>query len=384
MDLITYSLLNSNGSSEEYYSDIHDFTNETLNLSEPLLPTVRSFMQFINLNNIEPLRDESEYLLELLSFGVLWQTYAHIALSVKHAPFGLLSNMAEWRKKHQKLKPYIDHIRGVLISYFLLPEKKHSVIPAPPPTLNQLEHVYKWFMATGEFREQALRFINWRNFWKTRPQEEVASLFREIESLTFRFKENAANKLSKYTINVNTFITKNIIFYRWREDRLSCMKSEIEYHLNMVGADIMNRAFAKQFNETDKKAVLVPGCMRIHVTHECKAIKVPGGLQCIGCNKECKVNELRINGMKNNYLVFIIPHASDLSLWSPAKRNDNLGVVASACLTTLVEGGWELKRYGVPAQCVVLDYCGCKKHWHPTGFPTQFNYFELNRRLMHI
>jgi hypothetical protein len=57
------------------------------------------------------------------------------------------------------------------------------------------------------------------------------------------------------------------------------------------------------------------------------------------------------------------------------------GVVAVACVPTLVEGGGELKRYGVPAPCVLLDYSGCKKHWHPEGVPTSLNFGELRRIL---
>jgi len=93
----------------------------------------------------------------------------------------------------------------------------------------------------------------------------------------------------------------------------------------------------------------------------------------MGCTPGCKVNDLRKTGKKHDFDVYVIPHASDLSQWSPSKRKESLGVVASACLTTLVEGGWELKRYGVPAQCVVLEYSGCSKHWHPEGIETEIN-----------
>ena len=57
------------------------------------------------------------------------------------------------------------------------------------------------------------------------------------------------------------------------------------------------------------------------------------------------------------------------------------GVIASACVTTLVEGGWELKRYDVPAQCVLLEYSGCRKHWHADGVPTALSMRELKRIL---
>jgi uncharacterized protein len=383
MEAITYSLKDQTNDSAEYYSAIRTFTDTVLHNSDPLLPMIIDFKDYLRSNLIEEIRETEEYILELLSFGILWQTYAHIALKVRLAPFGTLAKLAEWRKKHQKLKPYIDNARGVMTTLFLLPEKTYKVVPAPPPTLDQLEHVYKWFMATGEFREQALRFINWRSFWMTRTPDQVAEMFKAIESFTFWFKEEAQKELGRYTENVDSFLKNAGEHYKWREDRISCTRSEEEYHLNMVGAELMNRALRKEFERTESKAVLLPGCMRKLPAWECKATKVPGGLKCMGCTPGCRVNHLRQTGKKNDFQVYVIPHASDLSQWSPAKRKDSLGVVASACLTTLVEGGWELKRYGVPAQCVVLEYSGCKKHWHPEGIETEISTDELLRILQH-
>jgi hypothetical protein len=86
-------------------------------------------------------------------------------------------------------------------------------------------------------------------------------------------------------------------------------------------------------------------------------------------------------GKKHNFEVYIIPHASDLSLWSPNEGKPKRGVIASACVTTLVEGGWELKRYDVSAQCVLLDYSGCTKHGcrQNNHLPTMLNVRELRR-----
>ena len=123
--------------------------------------------------------------------------------------------------------------------------------------------------------------------------------------------------------------------------------------------------------------------MRLKPEGECEAVKVKEGLFCTGCTAECRVNQLRLLGKKqlkeDRFDVYIIPHASDLSLWSPKPGEPVRSVIASACVTTLVEGGWELKRYDVPAQCVLLDYSGCKKHWHCEGIPTALNTRELKR-----
>ena len=129
----------------------------------------------------------------------------------------------------------------------------------------------------------------------------------------------------------------------------------------MVGAELLNMSVRTGFNKTETKVVLVPGCLRIHNNEKCEAKKVKEGLLCQGCSTQCRVNQLRMMGRNLNYggfEVYIISHASHLSLWSSNGNGPQRGVIASACVTTLVEGGWELKRYDVPAQCVLLDYCG--------------------------
>jgi uncharacterized protein len=360
---------------------VRAFTDEVLNHSnDSILPVAAEFKNFIREYELEEIRETEEYLLELISFGVLWKSYSHIALSVKHAPFITLAHMAEWRKKHQRVKPLIDLARGILFTLLLLPRnsKKYNI---NFPTLEEIDHVCKWFEATGEFREQALRFIRWRAFWGTKPPEELAKTFFAIRQFTNWFEEQSILNLGEYTKNVENFLQDSSEQYRWREDRISCSRARIEYHLNMVGAELMNRAFRNRFCNTETKVILLPGCMRVKTAEECKAAKVQEGLLCEDCSPQCRVNQLREMGKKQNFDVYIIPHASDLSLWSPKPGKPSRGVIASACVTTLVEGGWELKRYGVEAQCVLLDNCGCKKHWGGKGIMTELNIREMKRIL---
>lgn len=377
---VTYSLRSENKNSQEYYKTVSSYADLVLlHSKDTLMPLVSDFKDYLLKYKLEEIREDEEYILELISFGVLWQTYAGTALHVHAAPFVTLSLMSEWRKKHQKVKPYIDIARGLLTTLFLLPKKSSNDLPLP--TLTQIDHVCKWFEATGEFREQALRFIRWRAFWQTKTQDELLNIFSAIHNFTIWFKESSLHALGKYTENVESFLKDSYGHYLWREDRISCTRSRAEYHLNMAGAELMNRAFRKEFQKTETKAVLLPGCMRGRPAEECEATKVPGGLHCEGCLAACHVNQIREMGKKYNFEVYVIPHASDLSLWGPKGGAKSLGVIASACITTLVEGGWELKRYDVPAQCVILDFCGCKKHWHKEGLETELNIQELKRIL---
>jgi hypothetical protein len=381
METITYSIKKDKKNSEEYYKDVHVFTNEFLSHAEnSLKPIALDFIDYLRTYKLEEIREIEEYILELLSFGILWRSYANKALKVKRAPFITLARMSEWRKKHQQVKPIIDFIRGIFFTFFLLPTVNNKKMP-PIPKLEQIDHVCKWFEATGEFREQALRFIRWRAFWGTLYFEDLIKYFYTIEEFTNWFEVRSKDVLGKYTENVESFLRRSKKSYRWREDRISCTRTRLEYHLNMVGAELLNRAFRSEYSDAKTKVVLVPGCMRGRPADKCEAKKVTEGLQCEGCLSSCHVNQLREMGKKHDFEVYIIPHASDLSLWGPSKDRPARGVVASACVTTLVEGGWELKRYDVPAQCVLLDYCGCKKHWHHEGITTELNIRELKRIL---
>jgi uncharacterized protein len=385
MEPITYSLLDESKDSEHYYSLIKEVTDAVLlKANEILNETLSDFKSYLKTYGLERIREKEEYILELLSFGVLWRVYSVRALSVRTAPFITMSKMGEWRKKHQNIKPAIDWIRGILLTLFMFP-KIHKSIEAKIPTLNQVDYVCKWFEATGEFREQALRFVRWRAFWSTKSSDELYKIFSLIHNFTDWFESFTVITLGKYTTNVESFLESSAKTYRWREDRISCTRSRLEYHLNMVGAELMNRAFREEFERTQTRVVLVPGCMRGRPSERCESVKVKEGLRCMECFPGCRVNQMVKLGKKysdeKSFEVYIIPHASDLSLWSPRNGKPLRGVVASACITTLVEGGWELKRYNVPAQCVLLDCSGCKKHWHPDGFPTSLNIKELKRRI---
>lgn len=382
MEPVTYSIKLDQNNSEVYYKGIRVFTDKVLSYAEnSITPYAKEYIEYLRKYNLENIREIEEYILELISFGILWSTYANTALNVKYAPFITLTRMSEWRKKHQRIKPYIDFFRGILFTLCMLPKNKKNLIPSAN-LLKQIDQVCRWFEATGEFREQALRFVRWRAFWGTKTSEELNKIFNTIHNFTIWFSENSNEALGQYTQNVESFLENKYSHYLWREDRISCTRSRLEYHLNMVGAELMNRAFKEDFNNTEVKVVLLPGCMRLRSNEECKAIRVKEGLICQGCEPKCRVNQLREMGKRNNFDVCIIPHASDLSLWSPTAGQPRRGVLASACVTTLVEGGWELKRYDVPAQCVLLDYSGCKKHWHEVGVPTELNLHEMKRILL--
>jgi len=76
--------------------------------------------------------------------------------------------------------------------------------------------------------------------------------------------------------------------------------------------------------------------------------------------------------------VFLIPHSSTLSKFLKFWQDKNeTGIIGVAGILNLLTGGYKMQNHNIPSQCVFLDYCGCKKHWHDEGIPTRLNLQQL-------
>lgn len=381
MKPITYKLNQNGSAASSYYRTISQFTDDVLELAKhTIAPIATSYRQYIIDYELEEPRTVEEYTYELLNLGVLWRAYGNTALAVEFAPFHTLARLGDWRKTHPQLKSAIDFVRGILLSFFLVPVPVKRT-EYPPVGLRDIEQLVAWLEATGDFREDAFRYVRWLGYWGTKPWKMISETITTVLSFTDWFEVESEHRLGMFTPNVDNFVSHNKGTYRWREDRFSCLRSRTEYHLNMVGAEIMNRAYRNEFISCKQKAVLLPGCMRARTEEKCQGIKTAKGIQCTGCESSCRVYQLREMGKRNGFDVMVIPHSTDLSKWSAKPGEEKTAVVGVACLSVLVEGGWELKRNNVPAQCVLLNECGCKKHWHKYGFPTELDVRELKRIL---
>jgi hypothetical protein len=374
---ITYQLTGTGTGAGSYYQTVASFTDDVLvHAQVSLLPAARRYRAFITEHDLEKPRSPEEYALELLNLGVLWRAYGKTALAVRFAPFHFMANLGEWRKTHQRLKPAIDLLRGILISLFLAPVPVERTGFAPKG-LSEIGRLVTWLEATGDFREDAFRYVRWLGYMGMFPDAELQTMIRSVLEFADWFEAESAERMGRFTPNVDAFVSERSSFYRWREDRFSCLRSRTEYHLTMVGAEIMNRAFRSDFLSCEKKTVLAPGCMRARSAEKCEGTKSSDGIRCTGCEPHCHVNRLRETGLRHGFEVAVIPHSTDLSRWAAKPGGPSSGVVGVACLSVLLEGGWELQRYDIPAQCILLNQCGCNKHWHETGFPTDLDVRQL-------
>ncbi len=377
MEIITYSLKDGAVVSDQYYEDVAAFTDTVLQEAADLRPIVERFMEFVA--GREALRSKEEYTFELLMLGTLWRQYCDDAHDLPGMPRKLMIGLADMRKQGGSVKQAADVLRGLLATAFLSPLNRPWF---PRPTPDHLEKLLDWMAATGDYQQEVRRLQAWQDFWSGCDRKATCDDIGEAIAFAGWFEEASVAALGKYTPNVEKFLKEKQPGHRWKEDVIFSARHRVEYHLNMVGAEIMNRAFREAFLGTKKKAVVLPACMRYHSKPECKARTSGLACECTGCTPQCRVNQLTKIGKKQGFAVHLVPHESSVFSGDSGKAllGEEVGIVGIACVSNLVSGGWKAKGLGMPPQCVLLDHCGCRKHWHEQGIPTDINM----RRLMAV
>jgi hypothetical protein len=382
METITYSLRDGRAESDIYYRDIAAFADEVLAEVEGRVGRLpQAYRSYLEDSIGEEPRTHPEYALELLALGVLWQVYAVDALALPSLPRRVLTGLARLRERGGWLKPGADFLRGMLATPFLAGGGRPAEVATPK--LEQLDRLLGWLGASGIFDQEVKRLAGWRDFLAGQPAEETAAALAAVAALAAWFQVRSEAALGHYTPHVERFLAETHPRYRWRHDALFCGRRRVEYHLNMVGTEILNRAFRAVFLATVRKVVLVPPCMQAPGEGRCQASPTPYGARCAGCTPACRVHQLTKLGEKYGFAVLILPE--ELTVFStgavqPMDRSE-VGVVGVSCALTNLSGGWETRELGIPAQGVLLDYCGCRWHWHKEGVPTATNVDQVLRVL---
>ena len=368
MEKITYFLCESNESSTEFYKKNLNFSKKVLNkLEDNFSNDINDYMNYINKNNMEQLRSKSEYLLEILMIGVFWKEHVNKAISLSKIPRNILIKLSTLREK-ESIKKIVDINRG-LLEYLFLNRRSNDKVKI---SLENYKKLVNYLKACGDYKEEAKRLEVWISYFFSLNKNKVEKILTSYLEFAKYFEDISQEVLGIYTKNVNLFLKNIDKKYKYREDFLFCSRKEVEYHLNMVGAQIMNEAYRKEFFNFLEKRLLLPSCMRIKDEKNCKAIKTEEGYICNSCSKNCNVNKYDKLGKKYNFQVYIIPHESSISVKNKIK-DGHIGIIGVACVLNLISGGLKAKNLGFVPQCVFLDYCGCKDHWHDKGIITDIN-----------
>ena len=204
----------------------------------------------------------------------------------------VLANLAQYRRVFPEDKPFIDELRGKLLTKFLFkPFRKND----EKLTWKNLDLLINFLEATGDYIDQIPHF---RNF--THDLDDCIAL-------TKWFCTNSAKHLGQYTSNLEKYLENNESSHLMEEDVIFYHGHELEYHLNMLGAEIMNRIFKKDYEKRPRKAIILPGCMNAN-NRNCKAKEDVLGHVCTFCNPKCNVHE--ISKKYSDYEVYMVSHES--------------------------------------------------------------------------
>lgn len=374
METITYSLKGNQKNSDNYYKEIKSFTDDVLNEFEGFgTQVVLDFMSYVEETNMDKISRYNECIFEFLMLGVFWRVYSARADNLDKNPQKILENLVKERNQNEPAKETIDIIRGMIMKPFLLSENSDS------PDLNvfNFKKLLSYLKATGDFNQELKRLKIWKDFLEIKAPEIASEYLANAFLFADWFEYKSKLVLGQYTANVNKFLAEKYHEHLFQEDVIFCGRREVEYHLNMVGAEIMNRSFRKEFEKRPRKALILPGCMKFSAEEKCRAQDTNLGLKCTGCSKSCNVNKLTKMGDEYGFEVYIVSHESSAFSKSTKEDRNELGIIGVACVSNLIAGGWKAVSLGIPAQCVLLDYSSCKNHWDEEGFPTSINLNQL-------
>jgi hypothetical protein len=323
----------------------------------------------------EPPRSRGEYAIDLLMLGLFLQLYGDAAAHTSNPPIFAARMLLSLRRRSKFLKPAADLLRAWLFRHASATTRPSA---EPVPELHRLPRLIEWLAATGEFDQESARLRAILGFLRALPEPTAALALSTASALFAWFDRESAAALGSYTRGVNRFLRADFAARPLREDRLFCGRPPVEYHLGMVAADIMNHGFQAEFARTQRRAVLLPTCMRGARAATCRAVTRGVDITCAGCDPNCAIHRITRRMARENVQVYIVPHAGSFSRWLERwQREPGVGVVAVACLANILAGGYEMRARNIASQCVVLDFPGCEKHWRTASIPTKVNESRL-------
>jgi uncharacterized protein len=367
MELITYRL------DERFYERLEEYTARIMDSAEYSLGTILAdYMMWIRKNNIETLRSQQEYLVEMIMAGVYWNTYIQNSMRLTAGSRFLFGALYGIRTNSKKLKPFADKIRGYLSTTILA----QSSDMLPQINFSNFSKLLDWLDATSEFKQEVIRLRVFERYLRRYNKDDIREILGNLILFANVFEVESKRCLGRYTTGVSRFLESEHSNYKYREDNIFSGRAEVEYHLNMVAACVMNHSLLADFNRTSKKVVLLPTCMRTN--QNCKAITKDGNLVCTKCSRNCNIYKIVTSPELENTEVYLISHSSSFSkILGQWENKPEYGLVGVACVLNLITGGYEMKNLGIASQCVLLDGCGCQKHWHKDGMATDINRTRL-------
>ena len=365
---LIYNLRDESGNSNEYYTETARFADAIVaRIDDHAGSILDGYCHHLRVCNREAPRVRGDYVIEFLTLGMAIRRYETAARSTSRWVVTLARWLILARRHVPIFKAPADWLRAAL-SRRLFPSSIQNTRedePFPRCAVKQpvaglplagLARLIRWLRATGEYEPEAVRLGNWRRYLATIPPQQARHCLNAAVESFDDFASEAASALGSFTEGVNPFLSTEYARRGCREDRILCGRPPVEYHLNMLAADVMNRGLQDGFERTTRKVVLAPACMRGTKAATCKARMHGVDMSCAACDPNCAVNRITQRMCKLGAKVYLVPHSTGYSRWLDRwEREPGIGVIAVACLLNILPGGYEMRSRRIPSQCLPLD-----------------------------
>ena len=275
-----------------------------------------------------------ETMLEALTFGILWNLYSG---ALRESEID-----GDRTGSHESINAMSDGELLPAIGHFMLGLRRK-----------------------GELEEETRRMERLTAFFSASAPAEIRRHLTAIARFAGWFTDRARELLGTVTGQVDDFRTEAAISDQYRTDAALRERHEVEYHLNLLSAVVLNGAWSVRFFETRKKLLILPGCMRPDGGRNCRARETELGRICADCTGNCPANRARKAADRHGISTVILEHQSTVfsARQAQAIRDHDYAVIGVACVLSLQAGGWKAQNAGIPAQCIPLAYAGCARHW---------------------
>ena len=365
--IITYSLCMGMADSNEYYKEIQAFAETWSGKAiREVADPIAKFREYRRLHG-ESDRSEAEYAFELLALGVLLREHGGEAAKLPAWSIFALKKLMAVQSRWPRWENLIKNLRGWVGWIVRRPNGVEAGAGA-------IDRMVVWLRANGE-DGRSNRLAQWQNYVESMGAHATKELISLCLTLADDFAIASQGVLGKYTEGVDHFLSEIAPRYMCRYDAGLVSRTRLEYHLGMLGTELLNRSYWRRFLSTRQKVVILPPCMRAQPDAVCMAVATSFGAKCQDCTPTCRVHQITKLGEKKGFTAFMIP--DELRVFGAGEKKADFGVVGVSCALTNWGGGWDTDELGIPAQGVLLDYVGCKYHWDEQGIPTDTNINQL-------
>jgi hypothetical protein len=339
----------------------------------------------------------------MLALGVLLREHGSQALAFPQASAWMLARLVETQDRLPLpvVEKPVKAMRGLLQGLATAdPRPDDPALTKPVDELpfrdgaaGVVRRLVSWLEARGSTAQSA-RLAQWAEYLSGLDEQSAEAILARCLLLAEDFAADGQVVLGVYTRQVSEFVTCVNPGARWRYDAGLITRTPVEYHLGMLGTEILSRAYQARFQSMPRKIVVVPDCLCAHSRRvaapnaaatdgspetegKCQAERTELGGRCQGCTPGCKVNGLSRLGEKHGFEVYILPDEMRGIGLSACSQLRGVGVVGVSCALTNWDAGWQVTSSGVPAQGVLLDFAGCNSHWSEQGETTDVNVKKL-------